>query len=260
MRIGPESRVLITGASSGIGLACVEACIARGAKVGMVARRADVLDSLTDRLGAVALPADVTDAESLKQAIERFGTDIDLVIANAGIAHYGPFTEQPFDRVEQMVAVNVLGVMRTVHMVLPQMLERGRGHIAIVSSAAALRAFPSAAAYGGTKAAELGFASAIRHELSGTGISVTTVLPGEVETALHDHERDRMPAWYGTEGAISATDVAEALLAAVAADRREVSVPRKVRLLGINGLAPDLVDRILVRLRGGSAAPRRAES
>ena len=226
----------------------------------MVARRADLLESLANGLGANALPADVTDAESLKQAIERFGPEIDLVIANAGVANYGPFAEQQFDQVEQMVAVNVLGVMRTVHMVLPHMLERGRGHIAIVASAAALRAFPFAAAYGGTKAAELGFASALRHELAGSGVSVTTVLPGEVKTALHDHERDRMPAWYGSEGAIPAADVAKELLAAVAADRREVSVPRKVRLLGINGLAPGLVDRILVRLRGGSAAPRRAES
>ena len=261
MRIGPQSRVLVTGASSGIGLACAEACARRGAAVGMIARRAEVLEPLAERLGATALPADVTDSEELKEAIDRFAADggIDLLIANAGVAHYGPFAEAPFERVEQMVATNVLGVMRTVHLALPHMLDRKSGHVAVVSSGAALRSFPSAAAYGGTKAAELRFASALRHELAGTGVSVTTVLPGEVKTALHDHERDRMPDWYASDGAIEASEVAEALLKGVAADRREVSVPAKVRLLGLEGIAPSLVDRLLAKLRGTSAAPRRRE-
>lgn len=278
MRIGPDSRVLVTGASSGIGLACVEACVARGAMVGMVSRRAELLEPPAERLGAIALPADVTDGVALKRAIDGFAatpgpgtraavgshrgpadSGIDLLIANAGVAHYGPFADQPFEHIEQMVATNVLGVMRTVHLALPHMLAAGRGHIAVVASGAALRAFPSAAAYGGTKAAELGFASALRHELADTGVSVTTVLPGEVKTALHDHERDRLPAWYGSDGAIEPAEVADVLLAAVAADRRQVSVPRQVRLLGLNGIAPGLVDRLLARLRGRSAAPRRGE-
>lgn len=258
MRVGAESRALVTGASSGIGLACAEACAARGATVGMVARRAEELEALAARMpGAQALPADVTDAEQLAAAIDRFAADggIDLLIANAGVAHYGRFVEQPFELVEQMVATNVVGVMRTVRLALPHMLARGQGHVVVVASGASLRAFPFAAAYGGTKAAELAFAGALRHELAGSGVSLTTVLPGEVKTELHAHERERMPAWYDSDNAIPPSEVAEAMIAAVEADRRLVSVPRNVRLLGLNGIAPGLVDRIIARLRGRTAAP-----
>lgn len=240
-------------------MACAEACARRGAAVGMIARRREVLQPRADQVGASALVADVTDAEALKGAIDEFVAQqggLDLLVANAGIAHYGPFAETPFERVEEMVATNVIGVMRTVHLALPHMLKQASGHIAVVASGAALRSFPSAAAYGGTKAAELRFASALRHELAGTGVSVTTVLPGEAKTALHDHERDRMPAWYGSENAIDPAQVAEALIKAVEADRREVSVPTRVRLLGLEGLSPSLVDRLLARIRGRSAAPR----
>lgn len=258
MRLGLKSRVLVTGASSGIGLACAEACAARGAEVGMIARRAEVLKPLAERIqGSRALPADVTDSGQLAAAVEGFAADggIDLLIANAGVAHYGPFAEQPFELIEEMVTTNVLGVLRTVHLALPGMIARRRGHIAVVASGAALRAFPYAAAYGGSKAAELGFATALRHELAGTGVSLTTVLPGEVKTALHAHERETMPDWYDSEGAIPPSEVAEALVDGVEANRRLVSVPRNVRLLGLNGVAPGLVDRIIARLRGHSAAP-----
>lgn len=224
----------------------------------MIARRAEVLESLAERTPrGRALPADVSDAAQLASAIEGFAADggIDLLIANAGVAHYGPFATQSFELIEQMVATNVLGVLRTVHLALPGMIARGHGHIAVVASGAALRAFPYAAAYGGTKAAELGFATALRHELAGTGISLTAVLPGEVKTALHVHDGELMPDWYDSEGAIPPRTVAEALIAGVEADKRQVSVPGKVRLLGLNGLAPALVDRIMTKLRGPSAAP-----
>ncbi len=128
----------------------------------------------------------------------------------------------------------------------------------IVSSAAGLRAFPSAAGYGATKAAQRAFAEALRHELAGTGVSVTTVFPGEIATHLHDHEKGSLPAWYrGGERGADARRLAEAILRAVERDRRVVSYPAFVRLLGINGIAPGFVDAVLRRLRGESAAPRR---
>ena len=136
------------------------------------------------------------------------------------------------------------------------MLDRARGHLVILSSGAGIRAFPWAAVYGATKAADRGFAEALRHELSGTGVSVTTVFPGEVETGLHAHERALLPDWRENENELPPQRVADAIVEAVESDARAVYVPGLVRLLGLNGLAPRLTDRLLARIRGRTAAPR----
>jgi short-subunit dehydrogenase len=262
VRIESETRAIVTGASRGIGRATAIALAARGARVGLVARSADELETLAAALGhsARALPADVTDREAIAAAVESFAAEsggLDLLVANAGIAHYGPFADQPIEHAEEMVRLNVLGTIYSVHAALEHMLDRARGHIVVVSSGAGLRAFPAGAVYGATKAADRGFAEALRHELSGTGVSVSTVFPGEVETSLHDHQPDKVPDWRRSDDAVSAERVAEAILTAVEEDRREVHVPRAVRLLGLNDLAPKLVDRLLARVRGPTAAPRR---
>jgi short-subunit dehydrogenase len=88
-------------------------------------------------------------------------------------------------------------------------------------------------------------------------VSVSTVSPGEVETSLHDHQPDKLPDWRRGDEAISADEVAAAILRAIEEDRREVFVPPAVRLLGMNGVAPGLLDRLLARVRGPAAAPRR---
>jgi short-subunit dehydrogenase len=157
-----------------------------------------------------------------------------------------------------MTRVNWFGTIYTVHAALPHLLAQRSGQVVIVSSGAALRSFPSAAVYGATKAAQRMFAEALRHELEGTGVSLTTVYPGEIATSLHDHEKATMPAWYrGGPDAASADDMAAAVLAAIASDARAVHYPRAVRLLGaLHGLSPKLSDRVLHRLRGASAAPR----
>ena len=161
-----------------------------------------------------------------------------------------------------MVRVNVLGTIYTVHAALGPMLDRARGHVVVVSSGAGLRAFPWGAVYGATKAADRGFAEALRHELSGTGVSVTTVYPGEVETDLHAHQRDRLPDWRRDENTIPAEQVAEAIVdggrGATAA--RSTSRPRSGPS-GLNGLAPRLTDRLVAAMRGPDrrAAPRLAQ-
>jgi NADP-dependent 3-hydroxy acid dehydrogenase YdfG len=238
------------------------ALAARGARVGLVARDGDALGALAGELGggAIALQADVTDRGSVEAAVERFlgaAGGLELAVANAGIAHYGPFIDQPIENSEQMVEVNVLGVLYTAKSVLPPMVHAARGHLVVVSSGAGVRAFPWGATYGATKAAERAFAEALRHELSGTGVSVTTVLPGEVESDLHSHQRDRLPDWRREENTIPAADVAAAIVRGVEEDRRAVYVPGTVRALALNGLAPRLTDRIVTILRGPTAAPRR---
>ena len=208
----------------------------------------------------VVLAADVADHDSIAGAVERFAEEaggVELLVANAGLAHYGPFFDQPIEHAEEMVRVNVLGTIYTVSAALGHMRDRGRGHIVVVSSGAGLRAFPWGAVYGATKAADRGFAEALRHELSGTGVSVTTVYPGEVESDLHSHQRDRLPDWRRDENTIPAKQVADAIVKAVEEDRRQVFVPPAVRALGLNGIAPRLTDRIVAAMRGPAAAPRR---
>ena len=229
---------------------------------GLIARGRDGLESLAAELSGdpVLLPADVSDRAAVEAAVAEFVEEtggLELLVANAGLAHYGPFADMPAELAEEMVRVNALGTVLTVKAGLGPMLDSGRGHVLVVASAAALRSFPSAAVYGGTKAANAGFAEALRHELSGTGVDVTTVYPGEIATDLHSHQPEKMPDWRRGDEAIEPEQVAAAALAAVESGERAVYVPGVVRLLGMNGLAPRLLDRILRRMRGPSAAPRR---
>jgi short-subunit dehydrogenase len=103
------------------------------------------------------------------------------------------------------------------------------------------------------------FAEALRHELADTGVSLTTVYPGEIATSLHDHEKDSMPAWYrGGADAAPPADLAERIVAGIERDERAVYYPGLVRVLGIaHGVYPRAGDALLRRLRGHSAAPRR---
>ena len=259
MRIDPGTRVLLTGASRGIGESLARALAERGAEIGLVARSADELRELAGSLageGHEALPADVGDRKAVFEAVERFGR-IDLLVANAGVAHYGPYAELDAEAEERMTRVNWMGTLHTVRAALPGMVERGRGHVVIVSSGAALRTFPQAAVYGATKAAQRGFSEALRHELDGTGVSVTTVYPGEIRSHLHDHEKDTMPPWYRSGDAADPDQLAAKVIDGVEADRRGVYFPPIVRLLRmVHGLSPRAGDLMLRTLRGRSAAPR----
>ena len=264
MRIEAGTRAFITGASRGIGAALAEALAARGAVVGLAARSQDQLDAVAARLPGEhhALACDVADARSVKDGIDGFAEragGIDLLVANAGITHYGPFRDQPLELAEQMTAVNWNGTLYTVHAGLPHLLGQGRGHVVVMSSGAGLRSFPSAAVYGATKAAQRMFAEALRHELAGTGISLTVVYPGEIATSLHDHEKDRMPAWYrGGPDAAPAAGMAAKIVEGVERDARAVYHPPLVQLLGaVHNVTPRGADALLRRLRGASAAPRR---
>jgi len=259
MRIDASTRAFVTGGSRGIGRAIAEALAARGATVGIASRSADeaLARALSPR--AVALECDVRDAASVQAATDAFiaqAGGLDLVVANAGIAHYGPFLRQDLAEIEAMTRVNWLGTVYTIHAALGHLIDRAQGHIVVVSSGAGLRSFPWAAGYGATKAAQRMFASALRHELSGTGVGVTTVFPGEIETDLHAHQRERLPDWRGVGEEADPAGLARAVLTAVEGDKRSVAYPRQVGLLGLDGIAPRLTDRILRRLRGGSAAPR----
>jgi uncharacterized protein len=234
--------VVVTGGSRGIGAAVADAFEARGCTVGRVSRSGDVA-------------GDVADRDSIGRALAEFG-QIDVLVANAGIAHYLPFAEMPPELIERLTTVNWLGTAYTVQAALPGMLERRRGHVVIVSSGAGIRSFPGAAVYGATKAAQRGFGEALRHELKGTGVGLTMVYPGQIRSALHDHEKERMPDWYKLERAAPAEPLAKAVVEGVEKGKREVFYPPNVRLLRIaHGLRPSLADAMLRRIMDRSAAP-----
>jgi short-subunit dehydrogenase len=266
VELGPDTRVLVTGASRGIGRATAEAFAARGCTVGLVARGAEELEQLAGELrrrgvAAYVAAADVGDREQMEAAVSRFIEEaggLDVLVANAGIAYYGPFRDLPVAEAERMTRINWLGTVHSVAAALPHMLDRAKGHIVIVSSAAGHRSFPSAAVYGATKFAQRGFLEALRHELSGTGVGVTGVYPGEVETHLHDDDRahQRMPEWYRPGAAITPSRVASAIVEAVEHSKRAVFVPPVTRILGImHGISPSLSDRLLRLMMGRTAAP-----
>ena len=126
VEIGPGTRVLVTGASRGIGNAIARAFAARGCTLGLVARRSGPLEELAGELpgsGHAVLAGDVADPDSISAAIEQFG-DVDVLVANAGITHYRPFAQLPLDEARQMNDVNWLGTIYTVWSALPCQTDR----------------------------------------------------------------------------------------------------------------------------------------
>ena len=275
VELGPGTRVLITGASRGIGAALARRFAALGCELGLVARDPERLRELARGLpaagdgatrdatdegpetvaGHAILPADVADRDSIAAAAATFG-DADVVVANAGLAHYGPWLDLDRELEAQMTEINWLGTLYTVRAALPGMVERHHGHVVLISSGAALRTFPGAAVYGATKSAQRGFGEGLWHDLDGTGVGVTIVYPGEIGTSLHDHQREKLPDWrQGQEADVD--ECAAAIDDGVRRDARNVYFPREVRLLRlVHGLSPRLADLALRRLRGRSAAPR----
>jgi short-subunit dehydrogenase len=260
VKLAPGTRVLITGASRGIGAALARQLAARGCALGLVARGEEGLRELVASLpgeGHRALAADVADRESIRAAVTAFG-DVDVVVANAGVADYGPWLDLDEELEDRMTRINWLGTLYTVRAALPGMVGRGRGHVVVISSGAALRTFPGAAVYGATKAAQRGFAEGLWHDLDGTGVGVTVVYPGEIGTNLHDHQPEKLPTWRKGGHEADVDECAGAIVEGIEQDKRGVYFPREVRLLqAAHGIAPRFADLMLRRLRGPSAAPRK---
>jgi 3-oxoacyl-[acyl-carrier protein] reductase len=259
VQIGPGTRVLVTGASRGLGRSIAEAFAWRGAVLGLVARSEPELRTLVDELPGddhKILIADASDRQQMAAVVRAFG-HIDVVVANAGVARYLDFPELPLDEAERMTTVNWLGTLYTIQPALGQMTERRSGSVVIVSSGAGVRAFPQASVYGATKAAQLVFGRALQHELDGTGVNVTLVMPGELETHLHDHQRDQLPEWRQDKYALPARPLAERVVKAVETGANEVYYPGSIKALRVfQGVSPKLADRILRMMRGKAAAPR----
>ena len=182
---------LITGASAGLGAEFARQCAKRGEALALVARRRDRLDRLAGELNAevhvFAADLGLADAAvSLIDQVEAEGLAVETLINNAGFGLGGQFASLPLERQREMIDLNVRTLTELCRLVIPGMIERGRGGILNVASTAAFQAGPNMAVYYATKAYVLSFSEAIHHELKRKGIKVSALCPGPTATEFFD--------------------------------------------------------------------------
>jgi short-subunit dehydrogenase len=244
--------IIITGASSGIGLELATRYALRGDRVAMLARRGDRLESAAASIrsrGGEVLPlvTDVTDAAAVRQAVEetirRFGS-VDLAIANAGIGTPTYGSRFVLSEVEAVLATNLHGMLYLFDAAVPAMIARGSGQFVGIASLAGKRGLPTAAAYSASKAAMQAFLESVRSELRAHGVSVTTVNPGFIRTEMTAGTKFRMPMLMNVDRA------AQIMIDAI--DRRagEISFPLPMALaVGALRLLPNRLYDFLVARR-----------
>lgn len=224
---------VITGASSGIGWALAKELARHQCRVGLVARRKDLLDQLAAEIrqagGVVACAcADVAERTPTLEAIHSLRQElgpIDLLVANAGVGaptHLEPIN---IDQVEKMFRVNLMGVIYSIEAVLPEMLQRGSGHLAAVSSLAAYKGLPGESAYCASKAAVNAYLEGLRIQLRGRGVAVTTICPGFIKTPMTAVNDFKMP-WLMT-----ADKAARRIVRALRRRRKVYNFPWQTTLL-----------------------------
>ena len=245
-------RVWLIGASSGIGHALAKALIARGAKVAVSARNAAALHELaasTKPANVLPLPLDATQVEQLEGALREMtdawgGIDVALFLQGT----HEPVRAWTLDSAvaHRLVDTNLLSVLDSLAVVLPQMLRQGNGGIAICSSVAGYRGLPTSLVYGATKAALINLAETLYMDLSPRGIGVWIVNPGFVKTPLTDRNEFPMPAL------ISAEEAATQIIDGLASGRFEIHFPKRfTRWLRLFRLLPYwLYFRLIRRMTG----------
>lgn len=205
------TRTFLTGASSGLGEA-LALYYARGeATVGLLARRAALLERLAERLrsaGSTVLvyAADVSDTEGVRLAVADFvarAGGADLVIADAGVGSNAPLLSGDSASVARLMSVNVIGVTNTIVPFVPVMLRQGSGTLVAVSSMAGHRGLPWSTAYSASKAAVIAFMDGLRMQLAGTGVHAMTLCPGFVRTPMTAHLRHWLPFLLEPDAAVA---------------------------------------------------------
>lgn len=232
--------VWITGASSGIGAEVARELARRGARVAATARGADALAALAaGQAGISAHPGDTTDPEAMKRVAAEIRASvgpIDIALLNAGTyraVRPGEFTAEVF---RPQVEVNIMGTVNCIQAVLPDMLARRSGRIAVVASVTGFAALPMASAYGATKAFLISMSESLRADLEGeaTGVEVTVVAPGFVRTPLTDQNDFAMPFL------IEAPEAARIIADGLERGDAEIAFPRGMTLAmkGLGRLLP----------------------
>jgi NADP-dependent 3-hydroxy acid dehydrogenase YdfG len=210
--------VLVTGASRGIGRALARRFARAGADLVIAARNREDLQGLGAEIEAMGqrylvAPTDLRDPAAIqelaRQALDHFGR-VDILINNAGIGFWAPVTELTLDQYDEMFDVNMRAVFLLTQALLPPMIERGNGHIVNIASTSSRWTYPDGTLYCASKFAVLGFNEALAKELRTTGVRVTAVCPGQVNTYLGGSGPD---TW--EENMLSGEDVAELAFQAV---------------------------------------------
>lgn len=247
-------RIWITGASGGLGERIAYLCAAEGAHVLLSARREDRLIEIKRKITeewsgqCEIFPLDVGRLEDIARVRDQIGS-VDVLINNAGFGIFETVLDSTLDDMKAMFDVNVFGLIACTKAVLPQMLEQKKGHIINIASQAGKIATPKSSLYSATKHAVLGYSNALRMELLGTGIYVTTVNPGPIQTdffSIADKGGDyakNVGRWM-----LDPDDVAAQITAAIFTKKREINLPRLMNAgTKLYQLFPALVEKLAGR-------------
>ena len=248
MQLGNQ-RVLLTGASGGIGLAIARALHARGAVVIATARREEVLNELKAELGErlETLVADLAESSDVAALPQRAGR-VDVLVANAALPASGVLVEFSPEEVDRALDVNLRAPLQLARALVPAMTERGSGHLVFISSLSGKAASPGSSLYSATKFGLRGMALGLSEDLAETPVGVTTVFPGFIRDAgMFADSGTELPSYVGTR---TPEDVAEAVVKSIERGFLEVDVAPLSMRVGAKfaGLAPALSARLQRRL------------
>lgn len=248
------STVLLTGATGGIGHAIARALGARGAKLILTGRRSDVLEPLAAELGGRALAVDLAQRPEVERLAAEAG-ETDILVNNAALPASGPLASFSPEEIDRALDVNLRAPVILSRVLADGMARRGSGHLVFISSLSGKASTPNSSLYNASKFGMRGFAGALRGELRGTGVGVSTVFPGFIRDAGMFHDADvKLPPGVGTR---SPEDVAKAVVGAIEKNRGEVDVaPMALRASTIfAGIAPESAGR-LARVLGSENITR----
>jgi short-subunit dehydrogenase len=245
-------RVLLTGASRGIGAALARELHVRGAALALVARPSPALDAVAAAVGGTAYPADLSVASGIPSLVEQVESDgpVDVLINNAGVSHVGWFLDRTTEEIDQVIAVNLLAPVHLCRQLVPRMIQRGLGHVVNVSSMAAVIAPPGLATYGATKAGLSHFTAGLRADLRDEPIGLTTVHLASVSTGMDDEARSYGPL-RELAGRSKGRDITPmpvlvaAVLDAIEKNRAEVHVPKAMAPLAGATNLPRRIGRLV---------------
>jgi short-subunit dehydrogenase len=256
------ARVLLTGASGGIGNAIARALHGRGASLVITGRRADALNALRDELGGdgvEVLQCDLADRADAGALPGRAGA-VDVLVANAALPASGTLESFTPEQVDRAIEVNLRAPIQLAHALAPAMLERGRGHLVFVSSLSGKIAAGGSSIYSATKFGLRGFGMSLHDELHGTGVGVTTVFPGFIrEAGMFAEAKVELPPGIGTK---KPEQVAEGVIRGIERNRAEVDVaPLALRATGwLSGAAPAAIAAMNRRMGASNFAEGLAEA